>query len=61
LKDRVREVREVEHRGLAALGMSEADGEIVLSAPADERRGYKLVFIGSIHLGETKLSIASFE
>jgi hypothetical protein len=32
---------------LAALGMSEADGEIVLSAPADEGRDYKLVFVGA--------------
>lgn len=32
---------------LAAKGMSEADGEILLSAPADERRDYKLVFIGA--------------
>lgn len=33
---------------LAALGMREAEGEILLSAPVDERRDYKLVFIGSI-------------
>ena len=33
---------------LAALGMSEADGEVLLSAPLDERRDYKLVFIGSV-------------
>lgn len=32
---------------LAALGMSEADGEIVLTAPADESRDYKVVFIGA--------------
>jgi SAM-dependent methyltransferase len=32
---------------LASLGMSEADGEIVLSAPADEGRDYKVVFIGA--------------
>lgn len=32
---------------LAALGMSEAEGEIVLSSPLDEARDYKLVFIGS--------------
>lgn len=31
---------------LAALGMSEVDGEVVLSAPPDEARDYKLVFIG---------------
>lgn len=31
---------------LAALGMSEAGDEIVLSAPLDEDRDYKLVFIG---------------
>jgi SAM-dependent methyltransferase len=34
-------------RPLAALGMSESGGEIVLSAPADEDRDYKLVFIGA--------------
>lgn len=32
---------------LAALGMSEAGDEIVLSAPLDEIRDYKLVFIGA--------------
>ncbi len=32
---------------LAALGMSEADGEVLLTAPLDEERDYKLVFIGS--------------
>lgn len=31
---------------LASLGMSEADGEVVLSDPIDEDRDYKLVFIG---------------
>lgn len=31
---------------LAALGMSEAEGKIVLSSPLDEARDYKLVFIG---------------
>jgi SAM-dependent methyltransferase len=31
---------------LAALGMSEAEGRVVLSATPDERRDYKLVFIG---------------
>ncbi len=34
-------------RTLAALGMSEAAGEIVLSAAPDESRDYKLVFIGA--------------
>jgi len=33
---------------LAALGMSEADGEVVLSSPLDESRDYKLVFIGAV-------------
>jgi len=33
---------------LAAMGMSEADGEVVLSTPADESRDYKLVFIGAV-------------
>jgi SAM-dependent methyltransferase len=32
---------------LAALGMSEAEGEVCLSAPIDESRDYKLVFIGA--------------
>jgi SAM-dependent methyltransferase len=31
---------------IAALGMSEANGEVVLTAPPDEGRDYKLVFIG---------------
>jgi SAM-dependent methyltransferase len=34
-------------RPLAVLGMSEADGEVVLSAPPDEERDYKLLFIGA--------------
>ena len=33
---------------LAALGMSEEEGEIVLSAPPDEGRDYKLVFVGTV-------------
>lgn len=32
---------------LAALGMSEKDGEVVLSTSIDEARDYKLVFIGA--------------
>lgn len=32
---------------LASLGMSEEDGEVTLSEPADEDRDYKLVFIGT--------------
>ncbi|HEX7279850.1 MAG TPA: class I SAM-dependent methyltransferase [Solirubrobacterales bacterium] len=32
---------------LAALGMSEAEGEVKLSSPPDEQSHYKLVFIGS--------------
>lgn len=32
---------------LAALGMSERDGEVVLTSPPDEDRDYKLVFIGA--------------
>lgn len=31
---------------VAALGMSEADGEVLLTEPLDEGRDYKLVFIG---------------
>jgi SAM-dependent methyltransferase len=34
---------------LAAYGMREADGEVLLSAPPDEDRDYKLVFIGARH------------
>jgi SAM-dependent methyltransferase len=34
-------------RQLVAFGMSEADGEVVLTAPPNEDRDYKLVFIGS--------------
>lgn len=41
-------MREVGIEPLATLGMSEADGEIVLSTPADEQRDYKLVFIGAL-------------
>jgi SAM-dependent methyltransferase len=33
---------------LAALGMSEAESEIVLSDAPDERRDYKLVFVGAV-------------
>ena len=32
---------------IAALGMSEANGEVLLAAPLDEDRDYKLVFIGA--------------
>lgn len=32
---------------VAALGMSEADGEVLLSAPPDEGREYTLVFVGA--------------
>jgi hypothetical protein len=32
---------------LASLGMSEEEGEVTLSEPADEERDYKLVFIGA--------------
>lgn len=46
-----REVREAMRSAgletLAALGMSEADGEVVLTSPPDEDRDYKLVFIGA--------------
>lgn len=34
-------------RPVAALGMSEVDGEVVLTTPLDEDRDYKLVFIGA--------------
>lgn len=47
-----REVREAMRAAgiqtLAALGMSEDDGEVLLSSPPDERRDYKLVFIGTV-------------
>jgi SAM-dependent methyltransferase len=32
---------------VAAFGMSEANGEVVLTAPLDEGRDYKLIFIGA--------------
>lgn len=35
-------------RILATFGMSEANGEVVLSDPPDERRDYKVVFIGAV-------------
>ena len=45
-----REVREAMRAAglhtLAALGMSEVDGEVLLTVPPDEDRDYKLVFIG---------------
>lgn len=34
-------------QSIAALGMSEANGEVLLTAPPDEARDYKLVFIGA--------------
>jgi hypothetical protein len=33
---------------LATLGMSEDDGGVLLSPSPDERRDYKLVFIGTV-------------
>jgi hypothetical protein len=46
-----REVREAMRaaglKPLATLGMSEVDGEVRLTAPPDEQRHYKVVFIGS--------------
>lgn len=52
--ERFRSAREVSEamraaglRTVAALGMSEAEGEVVLTAPLDEDRDYKLVFIGA--------------
>jgi hypothetical protein len=41
-------MRDVGLQPLAAYGMSEANGEVVLSAPPDENRDYKLVFIGAV-------------
>jgi SAM-dependent methyltransferase len=43
----VKAMRTAGIRPLAALGMREANGEILLSAPPDERRDYKMVFIGA--------------
>jgi len=47
-----REVREAMRAAgiqiLATLGMSEDDGGVLLSSPPDERRDYKLVFIGTV-------------
>jgi SAM-dependent methyltransferase len=38
-------MRAADLQTVAALGMSEADGEVLLTAPLDEGRDYKLVFI----------------
>jgi SAM-dependent methyltransferase len=61
--ERLRSVREVLDSmriagltTLAALGMSETDGKIVLSTPIDESRDYKLVFIGTATPGADKYS-----
>ena len=47
-----REVREAMQAAgiqtLATLGMREEDGEVLLSSSPDERRDYKLVFIGAV-------------
>lgn len=40
-------IRGVGLRTVASLGMTEADGEILLSEPPDERRDYKLIFIAA--------------
>ncbi len=40
-------VRAADLETVAALGMSEAEGEVLLSAPPDEGRDYKLVFIAA--------------
>jgi hypothetical protein len=58
--ERFRSQREVQEamrtagiRTLTSLGMSEQGGEVLLSAPPDEARDYKLVFIGTpARLGE---------
>jgi SAM-dependent methyltransferase len=43
----VEAMRAVGIEPLAVLGMSEANGEVVLSAPPNEDRDYKMVFIGA--------------
>jgi SAM-dependent methyltransferase len=43
----LRAMRDAGLQPLATYGMSEADGEIVLSSPPDEDRDYKLVFIAA--------------
>jgi SAM-dependent methyltransferase len=43
-----RAMRDVGLQPAAVYGMSEASGEVVLSAPPDENRDYKLVFIGAV-------------
>jgi len=40
-------MREAGLEPVSALGMSEADGEVLLAAPLDESRDYKMVFIGA--------------
>lgn len=40
-------MRAADLQPVAALGMSEANGEVLLTAPLDEDRDYKLVFIGA--------------
>lgn len=40
-------MRAADLQTVAALGMSEANGEVLLTAPLDEDRDYKLVFIGA--------------
>jgi len=47
-------MREAGLQTLASLGMSEADGEVVLSAPPDESRDYKVIFIGAVDEGRAK-------
>lgn len=46
-------MRTVGLRTLGTFGMSEANGEVVLSSPPDERRNYKLVFIGAVDAQST--------
>jgi SAM-dependent methyltransferase len=41
-------MRAADLQTIAALGMSEAAGEVLLTAPLDEGRDYKLVFIGAV-------------
>jgi SAM-dependent methyltransferase len=41
-------MRGVGIQALTALGMSEAEGEVLFSSPPDEDRDYKLVFIGAV-------------
>jgi hypothetical protein len=45
--ERLQAMRFADLETLVALGMSEADGKVLLSAPVDEARDHKLVFVST--------------